>query len=181
MRKGPRKQSRKSEEHRVGRRIRAREVLVIGAEGEQLGVMETRDAMDKAQELGLDLVEMNARASPPVCKIIDYGKYKYEQARKRRESKKQKTNTEVREVKFRPKIGEHDFQVKMKKIREFLDDRSRIRLVVQFRGREMVHPDVGRALLDRACKEAAEVLSVISGSNMEGRNMSMMIGPKKTS
>ena len=181
MRRGPRKQSRKGDDHRVGRRIRVREVLVIGAEGEQLGVMDTREAMDKAEELGLDLVEMNARASPPVCKIIDYGKYKYEQARKRRESKKKLTSTEIREVKFRPKIGDHDFQVKLKKIREFLGERSRIRLVVQFRGREMVHPEVGKAILDRVCTEGEDVVSVISSSNMEGRNMSMLIGPKKTS
>ena len=180
MRKAPRKQSRSGEDHRVGRRIRAREVLVIGADGEQLGEMDTREAMDKAAELGLDLVEMNARANPPVCKILDYGKYKYEMARRARETKKKQHIVEVKEVKFRPKIGEHDFQVKLRKVLQFLEERNKVKLVVQFRGREMVHPETGRAVLDRVCKEAIELATVINIATMEGRNMSMMIGPKKT-
>ena len=179
MRKGPRKQSRKTEEHRVGRRIRARRVLLIGPDGAQLGEMDTSDAMQKAEELDLDLVEMNGRARPPVCKILDYGKFKYDQARKARESKRKQHISEVKEVKFRPKIGEHDFQVKMKKVLEFLEERHKVRLVVQFRGREMAHPETGKAILDRVCKEAVQLATVINMSNMEGRLMSMMIGPKK--
>jgi translation initiation factor IF-3 len=163
----------------VGRRIRAREVLVIGPDGEQLGEMETRAALDKAQEFGMDLVEMNARANPPVCKILDYGKYKYEQARRARESKRNQHIVEVKEVKLRPKIGEHDFQVKLKKVLGFLEDRNKVKLVVQFRGREQVHPETGKALLDRMCQEAIDLATVISMSSMEGRMMTMMLGPKR--
>lgn len=179
MKKGPRARPRKTEDHRIGRRIRAREVLVIGSDGKQIGVMGTGTAVDMANEQGLDLVEMDAGANPPVCRILDYGKYKYDQARRRRESKRNQHTVETKEVKFRPKIGEHDFQVKLKKVLEFLEERNKVRLVVQFRGREQVHPEIGKSILDRVCKEAIDLATIINLAKMEGRMMSMVIGPKR--
>jgi len=142
-----------------------------------LGEMDTRDALAKAQEEGLDLVEVNAKSKPPICKIIDYGKYKYDQARKARESKKNRKSQELKEIKLRPAIGDHDFNVKLKRTREFLEAGHRVKLVVQFRGRQMAHPETGKAVLDRMCKELAGIVSIISMSKMEGRFMSMLIGP----
>lgn len=143
-----------------------------------LGVMDTRDALAKAEEAGLDLVEVNAKSDPPICKIIDYGKFKYEQAKKARDGKKQNKTQEVKEVKFRPQIGEHDFAFKLKHAREFVEAGHKVKLVVQFRGRQMAHPETGQVILDRVCKELADICKVIQVAKMEGRFLAMMIGPR---
>jgi len=138
-------------------------------------VMDTRDALAKAQEQSMDLVEVDAKRSPPICKILDYGKYKYEQSKKARENKK--TKQELKEVKFRPQIGDHDFNFKCKHAREFIEAGHKVKLVVQFRGRQMAHPETGKAVLDRVCKELAELITIIQVAKMEGRFMAMTIGP----
>jgi len=138
--------------------------------------MDTRDALAQAQEQGLDLVEVNGKTSPPTCKIIDYGKYKYEQSKKAREGNKTK-KSELKEVKFRPSIGIHDFNFKVKHARAFLEEGNKVKLVVQFKGRQMAHPETGQAVLDRVCKDLAEIITVIQIAKMEGRFMAMTIGP----
>lgn len=152
---------------------------LIDSDGKQLGVVTTRDALAKAEEQSLDLVEVNPREKPPVCKIMDFGKHKYELSKKSREGRKARKVQETKEVKYRPQIGKHDFDFKTKHAREFLEAGSKVRLLVQFRGREMVHPETGKAVLDRVCSELADVCSVIQLAKMEGRFMAMMIGPKR--
>jgi translation initiation factor IF-3 len=151
-------------------------VKVVDADGTMLGVMDTRDALAKAQEQSLDLVEVNGKTKPPTCKIIDYGKYKYDQAKKARESNKTKKSQELKEVKFRPQIGVHDFDFKVKHARKFLEAGHKVKLVIQFKGRQMVHPETGQAVLDRVCKDLAEIITVIQIAKMEGRFMAMTIG-----
>ena len=150
---------------------------MIDADGSQLGTMDTRDALAKAQEQSLDLVEVDGRARPPVCKILDYGKHKYAQAKKARESKKTRFVQETKEIKMTPKIGEHDIAFKIKHARAFLEIGHKVRLLVRFRGREIVHPETGRAVLGRICGELEEVCVSISDPMMEQRQMAMVIGP----
>lgn len=159
-------------------RIRAPQVRVIGADGEQLGVMDIRDAQRRAQDLGLNLVEVSPNVDPPVCKILDYGKHKYEEDKRERENRRNRKTQETKEVKFRPQIGDHDFAFKAKHAREFLEEGHKVKLLLQFRGRQMVHPETGQAILDRVCRELADVCSILQASRMEGRNMSMLLGPR---
>ena len=140
--------------------------------------MATPDALRRAEEQSLELVEVNPKAQPPVCKILDYGKFKYEVAKREREGKKNKSKQEMKEVKFRPKIGDHDFNFKVKHARRFLEEGNKVRLLVQFRGREVVHPETGKAVLERVCKETADLATVVQLANMEGNRMSMILGPK---
>lgn len=161
----------------MDRRIRVPKVRVIGPAGEQLGVMDTRDALARAQDQGLNLVEVAANSDPPVCKILDYGKYKYDQDKRERDAKKARKSQETKEVKFRPQIGEHDFSFKAKHVREFIEAGNRVKLLVQFRGRQMAHPETGQAILDRVCDELGDLVIVIQTSRMEGRSMSMTLGP----
>jgi translation initiation factor IF-3 len=163
----------------VGRRIRAREVRVIDENGEQMGIVDTRDAMARAEEVGLQLVEVNPKATPPVCKILDYGKYKYEVAKRERDAKKGQKIIEVKEVKFRPKTHSHDFGYKVRHVRRFIEDGDKVRLLVQFRGREVVHPETGRHILDRVCEEVADIAAVAQTPSMEGNRMNMILAPKK--
>lgn len=151
---------------------------MINSDGEMLGILPTQEALAKAEEQGLQLVEVSPNSSPPVCKIMDYGKFKYETAKRDRDAKKNKKSHDVKEVKFRPKIGEHDFDFKVKHARRFIEEGSKVRLLVQFRGREIVHPETGRAILERVCKELADVASVNSMPNMEGNRMNMILAPK---
>lgn len=144
-----------------------------------VGEMDTRDALDRAQAEGLDLVEVDPRSKPPICKIIDYGKYKYDQAKKARDSRKSKAAQEIKEIKFGPRIGDHDFDFKVKHAREFIEAGHRVRLLVRFRGRQIVHPDTGKVVLDRACKDLSDVCTIVQLAQMEGRQMSMVVGPKK--
>ncbi len=140
--------------------------------------MQTQDAMRRADEQGLQLVEVNAKASPPVCKIMDYGKFKYETAKRERETKKTRKSQELKEVKFRPKTHDHDFDFKVKHARRFLEDNNKVRLLVQFRGREITHPETGRDVLNRVVKEVVDLATVIQMPNMEGNRMSMILAPK---
>ncbi len=141
--------------------------------------MDTRDALDLANEVGLQLVEVNPKANPPVCKVMDYGKFKYETAKREREAKKHTTTSELKEVKFRPKTHGHDFDFKVRHCRRFLGDGDKVKLVVQFRGREVTHPETGRAMLDQVCRDVADIAAIIQMPSMEGNRMNMVLGPKK--
>ncbi len=164
--------------HRVNKAIIAKEVRVIGDEGRQLGIMPTHIAVRIAEEKGLDLVEVNPKTSPPVCKIIDHGKFKYEEARKKRQAKKKQNVISVKEVKLRPKTDRHDLDVKTRMVQRFLADGNKAKLVIIFRGREIVHPDMGKAALLKVLSEVAEFANVEQMPQMEGRRMTMLISPK---
>jgi len=140
--------------------------------------MTTQDAMDLATSVNLQLVEVNPKAVPPVCKIMDYGKFKYETAKRERDAKKNQKTSEVKEVKFRPKTHEHDFDFKLRHIRRFLGEGDKVRLVVQFRGREIIHPETGRAILDKVCKGIADIATVAQMAQLEGNRMNMVLAPK---
>lgn len=161
----------------MNERIRAREIRVIGAEGEQLGVMAVRDALAKALESELDLVEVAPTSQPPVCRIMDYGKYKYEQSRKGRGTHRRAG--EIKGMRLSPKIGEHDFQVKARHVFEFLKEGNKVRVSVWFRGREMAYPKAGENLLTRLAEMVSEVGIVERTPLFEGRNMIMILTPKK--
>jgi len=158
--------------------IRAREVRVIASEGEQLGVLLLRDALQKAEEAGLDLVEVAPTAVPPVCRIMDFGKYKYEMNKKAHESKKHQTVIAVKEIKLRPRTDDHDIDFKTNNIKRFLAGGDKVKVSIMFRGREMAHPEQGRALLERIVKELEQVALVEQHPRMEGRNMFLMLAAK---
>jgi len=159
--------------------IRAREVRVISSDGEQLGVLAVRDAIAKAEELGLDLVEVAPNAVPPVCRIMDFGKYKYEMSKKANESRKHQTVIAVKEVKFRPRTDDHDIEFKTNNIKRFLGDGDKVKVSIMFRGREMAHPEQGRALLEHIVQLVQDIAAVEQMPRMEGRNMFLMLSPKK--
>ncbi len=140
--------------------------------------MDTADALALSEEAGLQLVEVNPKTSPPVCKILDYGKFKYENSKREAETKRNRHVQELKEVKFRPKTHVHDFDFKVKHIRRFLEDGDKVKLLVQFRGREITHPETGRAVLDRVCKETEDLATVIQFTQMEGNRMNMVLAPK---
>ncbi len=155
---------------------------VIDDESEQLGIMSLADALAAAEQRGLDLVEVSPNANPPVCRIMDYGKYKYQQSKKAAEAKKKMARVEVKEVKMRPKTEEHDFQVKVRNARRFLEDGNKVKLTIMFRGREVTHPEFGKALLERAAGEVSDIGQIEGRPNMQGRFMSVIVAPiKKTS
>ncbi len=163
---------------RVNDRIRVPQVRVIGGDGEQIGILNTRDALQMAQERGLDLVEVSPTSRPPVCRIMDFGKYKYEQ-NKRAQKAKQKTHVmQQKEVKLRPKIEEHDFMVKVKHAREFLEGHDRVKLTCTFRGRELAHSEIGLRLLQRFVETLSEVAQVETTPRMEGRSMIAVLVPR---
>ena len=164
---------------RVNHKIRVPEVRVIGEDGKMLGIMPTKQAQGLASQAGLDLVEINPKAVPPVCKVMDYGKYKYEKKKKEREAKKHQTVIELKEVKFRPNTDSHDIEVKTRNIRRFLEEKNKVKLTVRFRGREMAHKDIGRKLLLRVSESVAELGSVSQQPREEGRVMTMIISPKE--
>lgn len=151
---------------------------VIGEDGKQLGVMPTHIACRIAEEKALDLVEVNPKADPPVCKIIDHGRFKYEEAKKKRASKKKQTVVQIKEIKLRPKTDKHDVAVKVRAALRFLSEGNKAKLVVQFRGREVVHPETGKAVLSKLLQEVGEYAVVEQMPVMEGRRMTMMIAPK---
>lgn len=134
--------------------------------------------MARAEELGLQLVEVNPKAVPPVCKIMDYGKFKYESSKRDREAKKNQKTTELKEVKFRPKTHEHDYDFKVRHVRRFIDEGDKVKLVVQFRGREITHPETGRSVLERVVKDLADITTVLQAAQMEGNRMNMILAPK---
>ncbi|WP_440589709.1 translation initiation factor IF-3 [Oceanibium sediminis] len=164
---------------RVNRRIRATEIRLIGAEGENLGVQTPSRALELAEEAGLDLVEISPNANPPVCKIMDFGKFKYEQQKKESEARKKQKIIEVKEVKFRPNTDTHDYDVKMRNVVRFLESGDKVKVTLRFRGREMAHQELGRRLLERVAGDTAELGKVESMPKMEGRQMVMMINPLK--
>ncbi|HVV52008.1 MAG TPA: translation initiation factor IF-3 [Polyangia bacterium] len=154
------------------------EVRVIGADGAQIGVIPTHEALKLAEEAGLELVEVNPRAAPPVCKIMDFGKFKYETSKKEKASRKHQSTIVLKEIKLRPKTDEHDFDFKVKHIRRFLAEGNKCKLVIVFRGREIVHPETGQAMLDSVVKTVGDVAMVEQRPMMEGRRMVMVIGPR---
>ena len=162
---------------RINDRIRAREVFLVGADGEQLGVKPLPEALTRAREQELDLVEVAANANPPVCRIMDYGRYVYEQEQRRRQSRRKATNVVIKEMKFRPKIDEHDYTTKMKHVARFLGEGNKVKLTIMFRGREMAHPELGRKILDRVADDVAEFAIVESAPRQDGRNMTMVLHP----
>lgn len=166
-------------ELRVNDRIRSRKVRLIDQDGEQVGIVDRDSALQQAYDNGLDLVEVAPGANPTVCRIMDYGKYKYEQAKKEREARKNAKSISVKELKMRPKIDDHDFEVKLKHARRFLGDGDKVKCTIMFRGREIVHSDLGRELLERFANELEELGKIESRPNLEGRNMIMMIAPKE--
>ena len=162
----------------MNRRIRVPQVRVIGADGGQLGVLDTSEALRIAEEGGLDLVEVSPKAMPPVCKIMDYGKFKYEDSKKRKDAKKHQSTVTYKEIKFRPKTDAHDLDFKVKHIRRFLLEGNKARLVVIFRGREIVHPETGQAMLKKVVELTNDIAMVEQPPMMEGRRMLMIISPK---
>jgi translation initiation factor IF-3 len=163
---------------RINYGIKVREVRVISSEGEQLGVLDTREAIKRAEELGLDLVEVAPTAKPPVCRIMDFGKYKYELAKKAHESRKNQTVIVVKEIKLRPRTDDHDVEFKTNNIKRFLADGNKVKVSIMFRGREMAHTEQGRAVLDRITAELQNDAIIEQPSRMEGRNMTLLLGPK---
>ena len=159
--------------------IHAREVRVIGAEGEQLGILQRNEAIAMARETGCDLVEVSSNATPPVCRIMDYGKFKYEQQKKKQDAKKRQAVVQVKEIKVRPKTDEHDYETKLKHIRSFLEDGDRCKVTVFFRGREIVHKDRGIEILERIVKDLEDVGKVEQEPRAEGRTLQMLVVPKK--
>ena len=159
--------------------IRDREIRVISETGEMLGVMSPREAMRLAEEADLDLVKISPNAVPPVCKIMDYGKYRFEQSKREKEARKNQHVVEIKEIRMSPGIDVGDFNVKLKNAQKFLADGDRVKVSVRFRGREMAHTDIGKKLLDRFAEQCAEVANVDKGAKLEGRNMSMFLSPKK--
>lgn len=162
---------------RVNRNIRAPKVRVIGPEGEQLGVMTVPEALQKAEEEGLDLVEVAPTAVPPVCKIIDYGKYRYQLTKKEKESKKSQHQVKVKEIKIKPNTDDHDIEVKLRHAREFIAEGNKVRMTCVFRGREMLHPEIGAGLIDRMCQNLTDVATAESEPKMMGKSLSVVIAP----
>ncbi len=159
----------------VNRRIRAKEVRLISADGDQLGVVPLREALGIAQESGLDLVEVAPQVNPPVCRIMDYGRYKYQQSKKIQESRKRSSGYQVKEIKFRPMTGEHDFQVKLRKIKRFLENRDKVKVSIMFRGRELAYTERGSELLKRIADETSDFAGVEQEARREGRQMFMIL------
>ncbi|MCC5988664.1 MAG: translation initiation factor IF-3 [Pararhodobacter sp.] len=163
---------------RVNNRIRAAEIRLIGAEGENLGIVTPERGVALAEEAGLDLVEISPNAVPPVCKIMDFGKFKYEQQKRESEARKKQKVIEVKEVKFRPGTDTHDYDVKMRNVLRFLEGGDKVKVTLRFRGREMAHQQLGVELLQRVAADVAEVGKVENMPRLEGRQMVMMIGPR---
>ncbi|MBD0305290.1 MAG: translation initiation factor IF-3 [Nitrospiraceae bacterium] len=163
---------------RVNREIRIREVRVIGPEGEQLGILPTPDAFRKAQELGYDLVEVAPNSQPPVCRIMDYGKYKYELQKKEHQSRRHQKSTQVKEIKLRPRTDKHDLDIKIRQIKEFLSDGNKTKVTVTFRGREMANQEMGRAMMNSVVEQLADAGSIEYAPRMEGRSLIMIVAPK---
>lgn len=153
---------------------------MIDAEGGQAGVMSISAALGLAEEVGLDLVEIAPNGEPPVCRIMDYGKFRFEQQKKAQQAKKKQKQVQVKEVKFRPGTEEADFQVKMRNVRRFLEDGDKVKITLRFRGREMAHQELGAAMLKRVEEEIAELITVEQYPRIEGRQMVMMMAPKKS-
>ena len=152
---------------------------MIGAEGENVGLITPENALDMASEDGLDLVEISPNSEPPVCKIMDFGKYKYEQQKKESEARKKQKTIEVKEIKFRPNTDTHDYEVKMRSVTKFLDNGDKVKITMRFRGREMAHQELGRQLLERVSEDTKEIGKIDAIPKLEGRQIVMLINPTK--
>ena len=168
-----------NERTRINQQIRISPVRVIDPEGEQIGILPVERALEIAMEQGLDLVEVAPLARPPVCRIMDYGKFKYEEQRKAREARKKQHHVQLKEVKMRPGIEEHDFDFKTRHARRFLEEGNKVKVTMMFRGRQMAHPELGREVLDRVVQELTDVAKVESSPMMEARSMTMVLAPSK--
>jgi translation initiation factor IF-3 len=164
---------------RINERIRVPKVRLIGADGEQLGIVEIAEAMKRAQDADLDLVEVAPGSKPPVTRLLDYSKYKYEQEQKQKAARKHQTQVNVREIKLRPKIAVHDYETKKGHVERFLRQRNKVKITIMFRGREQAHPERGRNLLQRLFEDLDGLAVIESAPLQEGRNMSMMLAPSK--
>jgi translation initiation factor IF-3 len=162
----------------VNERIVAESVRVISSDGQQLGIMTVPAALQAAQDMGMDLVEVAPQATPPVCRIMEYGKYKYEQSKREALARKKQTVIVIKEIKFRPKTDEHDYQFKLKHIMRFLEEKNKVKVVMRFRGREIIHMDKGLDMLNRVRDDLKELATVEAEPKAEGRTMVMMLAPK---
>ncbi len=165
---------------RINERIRVPEVRLIGDDGNQIGVVKTPEALSYAQERNLDLVEVAPDARPPVCRVLDYSKYKYEQEQKLKQARKHQQSINVREIKFRPKIAQHDYDTKKGHVERFLRDRNKVKITIMFRGREVTHPERGTMILERLAEDLGELAVVEQRPIQDGRNMTMLLGPSKS-
>ncbi|HOP40832.1 MAG TPA: translation initiation factor IF-3 [Geobacteraceae bacterium] len=163
----------------INQAIRAREVRVVGAESDQLGIMPLKEALALAESQHLDLVEVSPNSTPPVCRIMDYGKYKYQQSKKQQEARKKQVQIQLKEIKLRPKTDEHDLQFKIKHARRFIEEGNKAKISVIFRGREITHTELGQRALDRFVEELEDIANIEVRPRMEGRNMYIIVSPKK--
>ena len=163
---------------RINEEIHIREVRVTSATGEQLGVMLTREALHMAEEQHLDLVAVAPKAKPPVCRIMDFGKYRYEQQKREKEAKKKQKVVSIKEVKLRPNIEQHDFDVKLKNALRFVEEGNKVKVTIMFRGRELSHPELGKEVLSRVAEKLGGLVSIERNAKLEGKNMTMIVAPK---
>lgn len=168
----------RTDKTRINKNIRSREVRVIDPDGTQIGIIPTQEALAAAADFGLDLVEVSPNADPPVCKIMDYGRYRYEQTKKKQEAKKKQSTFQVKEIKIRPKTGEHDLQVKISHIRKFIGKKDKVKVTVLFRGREITLSQLGMELLEKIVEETEEIATVEQRPKFEGRTLVMLLAPK---
>jgi translation initiation factor IF-3 len=166
-------------EPRINDRIRAREVRLVGPDGAQIGIKPLPEALAIARDLDLDLVEVAAQANPPVCRIMDYGKWKYEESQRQRDSRRKSTNVSIKEMKYRPKIGTGDFDTKTRKVEKFLGEGHKVKVTIMFRGREQSRPELGYRLLQRLAEDISDLGVVETAPKQDGRNMTMVIAPHK--
>ena len=164
--------------HELNEDIRDKEVRLIGSEGEQLGIMSSAEALKIADEQGLDLVKISPQANPPVCKLMNYGKFRFEQSKREKEARKNQHVVEVKEIRMSPGIDVGDFNTKLKNAQKFIADGNRVKVSVRFRGREMAHTDIGKALLEKFAEQCAETATLDKGAKLEGRMMSIFLSPK---
>ena len=169
-----------NERTRVNQQIRISPVRVVDPQGEQIGILPIERALEIAEEQGLDLVEVAPLARPPVCRIMDYGKFRYDEQRKAREARKKQHQVQLKEVKMRPGIEDHDFDFKLRHARRFLEEGNKVKITMMFRGRQMAHPELGREVLDRVVQEVADVGKVESNPTMEARSMTMVLAPLRS-
>ncbi|NHC62403.1 translation initiation factor IF-3 [Alcaligenaceae bacterium 429] len=165
--------------HRINGEIRIPEVRLIGIEGEQLGVVKVADALDMAEEHDVDLVEIAPQAEPPVCRLMDYGKFRYQEQKRQQEARSKQKIIQIKEVKFRPGTDDGDFNVKLRNVRRFIEDGDKVKVSLRFRGREMAHQELGMRVLERVRDEVEEICQVESMPKLEGRQMIMVLAPKK--
>ncbi|WP_245745277.1 translation initiation factor IF-3 [Deinococcus reticulitermitis] len=167
-----------AKDHKVNEQIRVRQVRLIGAEGEQIGIIDTREAMTMAREKGLDLVMVSPQAVPPVCRLLDYGRFRYEQQQNEKENRKRARSQEVKAIKFRVKIDDHDFKTKTGHVRRFLEEGHKVKVTIMFRGRERTHPELGERILVRVAETLADIGTPESNPSMMGMDMNMIMAPK---